>query len=153
ERGEFTMDTDGQAEMVGVVLRKAAEVYGFDPAAIAFSKNSVLGARHWLAVTDPPALQGDFFRRRHAASALAALWHVDALHRGRTIPFGTRFSLNGENEERLARVLLLDADALSRALEVTARTEGTRRLGVAPWLTTGTEGGFGRWLLLAGPCP
>jgi hypothetical protein len=92
DRGEFVMDGDGQAELVGVVVRKSAEMLGFDPAGIAFSKSSIQGAMHWLEVTDPPALADGMFRRRHAAPALAVLWAVDTLYRARRISFGTRLS-------------------------------------------------------------
>jgi hypothetical protein len=153
DRGEFVMDGDGQAELVGVVVRKSAEMLGFDPAGIAFSKSSIQGAMHWLEVTDPPALADGMFRRRHAAPALAVLWAVDTLYRARRISFGTRLSLDEENESHLVRMLLIDPEDLASVLTATARTEGSSKVNDVRWLTLGTEGGFGRWLLMSSTCP
>jgi hypothetical protein len=153
DRGEFVMDGDGQAELVAVVVGRLAEKLELDPAGIAFSKTSVQGAMHWLEATDPSALRDGVFRQRHAAPTLAVLWAVDTLYRTQGISFGTRLSLGEENETRLAHMLLLDPEDLASVLEVTARTEGSSKVGDVRWLALGTEGGFGRWLLLSGPCP
>jgi hypothetical protein len=156
ERGDFDLDEPSRSTLAGHVIEQAARVYGVDPGSIAFSKSSVNGGMIWLRATEPPVLASgsDRFARRKTVAALSVLWAVDALYRREGVPFGTRLSLTEERETCLARWLLLDPQTLSATLSLAARTDGARRTATgAPWLTLGTEGGFGAWLLLAAPCP
>jgi hypothetical protein len=154
ERGDFTLDDTSRSLLAGHVIEYAAHVYEVDPGGIAFSKSSVNGAMIWLRATMPPVLTSgtDQFTRRDAVSALSVLWAVDALYRCEGVPFGTRLSLTEEREACLSRWLLIEPNALSANLSLAARTEGIRRTSTnIAWLTLGTEGGFGAWLLLAAP--
>ncbi len=156
ERGDFTLDEASRSTLAGHVIEHAARVYDVDPGGIAFSKSSVNGGMIWLRATAPPALiiGSDQFARRNAVSALSVLWAIDALYRREGVPFGTRLSLTEDREACLAHWLLLDPNALTANLSLAGRTEGTRKTGTgSAWLTLGTEGGFGSWLLLTAPCP
>lgn len=150
DRGTFTLDDHGQATLVNVVLNNAAETYGLDPAEIAFSKTSVQGAMHWLEATEPPVLVDRRFQVRYAAPVHTLLWVVNVLYTRKRIRHGTRLSLDPETEATLCHAMLLAPDALYHTLEVTQRAHDYRRGG---FFGTGTEGGFGRWLLLIHPIP
>jgi hypothetical protein len=154
ERGDFVLDDTSRSVLAGHVIEDAARFYAVDPGSIAFSKSSVNGAIIWLRSTNPPALASgnDQFRLRNAVSALSILWAVDALYRRDCVPFGTRLSLTEEREALLCRWLLIEPNSLFANLSLSARTEGARRTSTnSAWLTMGTEGGFGTWLLLAAP--
>jgi hypothetical protein len=151
ERGEFTLDSDGQATLVSIVLERAREELGLDPDTIAFSKTSIQGASHWLETTDPPALIENQFRRRHAAPLHTILWLIDRLYRQRDIPHGVRISLDEDIETYLCHGALLDPTALYPTLDIAQRTfDANRRDG---FFSIGSEGGFGRFLLLSRPLP
>jgi hypothetical protein len=156
DRGDTAFKDETRSELVGVVIERAAQTFGVDAGTIAFSKTSVSGAAHWLEATSPPVLSRETgrFKRRHSVPALCVLWAIDALYRAEGVAPGTRLSLTEERRTRLCQWLLLDPDAFTAILPLVARTEGVRKTATqAPWLTLGTEGGFGKWCLLAATCP
>jgi hypothetical protein len=156
ERGDFILDDASRSLLAGHVIEHSARVYEVDSGGIAFSKSSVNGAMIWLRATMPPVLTAgsDQFTRRDAVSALSIMWALDALYRLEIVPFGTRLSLTEEREACLCRWLLIEPNSLFTNLSLSVRTEGGRRTSTnTAWLTLGTEGGFGVWVLLAAPAP
>lgn len=65
-------------------------------------------------------------------------------------PYGVRMFLTPERIEQLCKLCVLDPSGLDNVLMMTKRTSDYDRGGIFDY---GTEGGFGRWLLLARPCP
>jgi hypothetical protein len=58
--------------------------------------------------------------------------------------------LTPERIEWLSKLCVLDPSGLDNVLMMTKRTSDYERGEVFDY---GTEGGFGRWILLARPCP
>ena len=155
-RGDCVFREETRSELVGIIIHQAAQTFDVDAGTIAFSKTSMNGASHWLAATHPPALDEvtNQFKRRLSVSAFSILWAIDALYRAENGVWGTRLSLSEANTTRLCQWLLLEPDALPAVLSLAERTEGGRKTATgSKWLTVGAEGGYGRWVLLAAPCP
>ncbi|MCS7186061.1 MAG: hypothetical protein RMK89_03805, partial [Armatimonadota bacterium] len=68
ERGEWMLDGKTRAQLVGVVVEAAEQIYGVDSGQVAFSSNSVNGALNWLKELNPPVIYGSgkvrTFKRR-----------------------------------------------------------------------------------------
>ena len=151
ERGTWVLDGQGKAELVGVVVNAAAEKYGVYASQIAFSQNSVHGAINWLKALNPSVItrdkkSGRFFLR-DACPVQTLLWSIDALyhHPKWRRDYGVRIILDDERLTQLCKICLVDFDGLEKMLEFAVRT--------CPRLRIGTEGGFGRWLVLTEPIP
>ena len=151
ERGNWALDGRGKAELVGVVVNAAAEKFGVDASQIAFSQNSVSGAINWLKALKPPVIKGEQkgnrFTLREACPVQTLLWSIDALyhHPQWQRDYWVRIILDEERLIQLCKICLVDLDGLEKMLEFAVR--------VCPRLNIGTEGGFGRWLLLTEPIP
>jgi hypothetical protein len=151
ERGNWALDGRGKAELVGVVVNAAAEKFGVDASQIAFSQNSVSGAINWLKALKPPVIKGEQkgnrFTLREACPVQTLLWSIDALyhHPQWRRDYWVRIILDEERLIQLCKICLVDLDGLEKMLEFAVR--------VCPRLNIGTEGGFGRWLLLTEPIP
>jgi len=151
ERGNWALDGRGKAELVGVVVNAAAEKFGVDASQIAFSQNSVSGAINWLKALKPPVIKGEQkgrqFSIREACPVQTLLWSIDALyhHPQWRRDYWVRIILDEERLIQLCKICLVDLDGLEKMLEFAVR--------VCPRLNIGTEGGFGRWLLLTEPIP
>jgi hypothetical protein len=151
ERGNWALDGRGKAELVGVVVNAAAEKFGVDASQIAFSQNSVSGAINWLKALKPPVIKGEQkgrqFSVREACPVQTLLWSIDALyhHPQWRRDYWVRIILDEERLIQLCKICLVDLDGLEKMLEFAVR--------VCPRLNIGTEGGFGRWLLLTEPIP
>ncbi len=143
-------------EMVGRVVEIGARTFDIPQEKIAFSRNSIRGALNWLQGLDPPVLEQRgrevIFRRRYFCQPVVFLWAIDFLYRISSHPpaYGTRLFLSPERVEKLCKICLMDLSGLENALEQAKRVSDYERGGVFHY---GTEGGFGRWLLLARPCP
>lgn len=177
ERGERVLDSHTMAELVGVVVAKAAEDYAIGTEGIAFSKNSVHGALHWLMALQPPAIveragnmgqrtregvskkaeskkgRRKFFQRRGTCPVQTLLWAASALyeHPESRRDYGVRMALNEERRRALCSITLLTEEALEWMLQLTEQLYDYRR--PEGFFGVGTEGGFGRWLILTRPVP
>ncbi len=153
ERGVSPLDTRTVNELVGVVVTRAAEKFGVDAGAIAFSANSVRGALHWLKALQPPVVNAKEFCRRKVCDLLVLLWITDRLyqHPDSQREYGVRLALTEERLRQIAKVSLLELDGLEQVLALADRTYDYRRPN--GFFGVGTEGGFGRWLVLTKPFP
>jgi len=151
ERGTWVLDGRGKAELVGVVVNAAAERYGVDASQIAFSLNSVHGAINWLKALNPSVITRDQksgrFSLREACPVQTLLWSIDALyhHPQWRRDYWVRIILDDRRLTQLCKICLVDLDGLEKMLEFAVRTCSRLRVG--------TEGGFGRWLVLTEPIP
>ena len=152
--GERLLDGFGKALLVGMVVESAARAFDVPVAHIAFDCHSVRSVLNWLRGLDPPTVtkegKRDLFRRRYFCPVPAFLWAVDFLYRKDRIAYGVRMFLTPERMEALCRVCVLDPSGLENVLMMARRTSDFDRGGIFDY---GTEGGFGRWILLARPCP
>lgn len=157
ERGEWLVDGKTKSQLVGVVVETAGQVYGVDSGQIAFSNNSIQGALNWLKELNPPVLQSSgkspIFKRRSSCSVYTLLWAVSALyqHPKWKRDYGVRMQLDDERLELLCKICLTNLDGLEKVLEMAERIYDYRRPN--GFFGLGTEGGFGRWLILTKPLP
>ncbi len=156
ERGEWSLSGKNASQLVGVVVESAERVYGVDSGQIAFSNNSVRGALNWLKELNPPVVfgsKGDVFKRRASCSVQTLLWAVNALYRHPKWQrdYGVRMHLDDERLRLLSKICLTDLDGLEKVLDMAERTYDYRRPN--GFFGLGTEGGFGRWLILTKPLP
>ncbi len=151
---ERTLDGEVKSHLVGMVVEEAAQTFDMPTEQVAFSYRSVHGVFNWLRALDPPVVikegKVDIFRRRHFCPAPSFLWAVDFLYRVTDTAYGVRLFLIPEHIERLCRACVLDPSGLDNVLMMTKRTSDYDRGGVFDY---GTEGGFGRWILLTQPHP
>lgn len=142
------------AQLTGVVVERASQVFGIPTESIAFSDRSIRGALNWLQGLTPPVLfvrdGKKVFRRRFFCLEITFLWAVDSLYRFLSVPHGVRLSLSPEHLEQLCRVCLLDPSGTDNVLLAVKRFSDYNRGGLFDF---GTEGGLGRWILLAHPLP
>lgn len=156
EREVWRLDGKGIAQLVGVVVEAAGKTYGVDVSQIAFSANSVRGVLHWLRALEPPVIahvSGETFQRRASCPIPSLLWCVDAFYRHPQWrrDYGVRMQLDEERLMLLSKVCLLDFEGLEKTLAMAERFYDYRR--GEGFFGIGTEGGFGRWLILTKPFP
>lgn len=142
------------AELVGIVVDEASQKFDVPVEKIAFSHDSVRGVLNWLRALEPPVVESQSksnrFRRRHFCPTPLFLWAVDFIYRDHGTAHGVRVFLTPERIEQLCKLCVLDPAGLENMLMMTKRTSDYDRGGIFDY---GTEGGFGRWILLARPCP
>lgn len=148
------LDAKAKAQLVGKVVEEAGQTFGVPTEEIAFSDRSIGGVLNWLRALDPPVVTRvkgkELFRRRYFCSAVVFLWAVDFLYRAQEKPYGVRVFLTPERIDRLCKLCVLDQSGLDNVLATARRASDYNHNGIFDY---GTEGGFGRWLLLARPCP
>ena len=153
-RGDCILDRQTTAELVGMVVEEASQKFGVPVEKIAFSHNSVRGVLNWLRALEPSVIEredkSNRFRRRHFCSPSVFLWAVDFIYRAHCTAHGVRMFLTPERIEQLCKLCVLDPSGLENVLMMVKRTSDYDRGGVFDY---GTEGGFGRWILLTRPCP
>jgi hypothetical protein len=151
---ERVPDGEMMAQVVGAVVEDAAQTFNVPVEKIAFSRDSVRGVLNWLQALDPPTVIRDgkrnTFRRRYFCPVTAFLWAVDFLYRVSNTSYGVPMFLTPEWTEVLCKICVLDPSGLENVLMMTKRTSDFDRGGIFDY---GTEGGFGRWVLLSRPCP
>jgi len=154
ESDACVLDGQATARLVGMVVEEASQAFGVPIEKIAFSRDSIRGVLNWLQALEPPVIEStgksNCFRRRHYCPPLAFLWAVDFLYRAHCTAHGVRMFLTPERVDQLCRLCALDPSGLENVLMMTKRTSDYDRGGVFDY---GTEGGFGRWVLLTRPCP
>lgn len=154
ESDACVLDGQATARLVGMVVEEASQAFGVPIEKIAFSRDSIRGVLNWLQALEPPVIEStgknNCFRRRHYCPPLAFLWAVDFLYRAHCTAHGVRMFLTPERVDQLCRLCALDPSGLENVLMMTKRTSDYDRGGVFDY---GTEGGFGRWVLLTHPCP
>jgi len=142
------------AELVGMVVDEALQKFDVPVEKIAFSHNSVRGVLNWLRALEPPVMEhndkSNRFRRRHFCHPAVFLWAVDFIYCAHGTAHGVRVFLTPERVEQLCKLCVLDPSGLENVLMMTKRTSDYERGGIFDY---GTEGGFGRWILLTRPCP
>jgi len=152
--GERTLNGQAMAQLIGMIVDEAAQTYGVSVDQIAFSHDSVRGVLNWLRALEPPLVtdegKSDLFRRRYFCPVPTFLWAVDFLYRASAAVYGVRVLLTLERIEQLCKLCMLDPSGLENVLMMAKRTSDYERGGIFDY---GTEGGFGRWILLARPCP
>lgn len=152
--GERVLDGETTAQLVGIIVESATQTFGVPLEQIAFSRDSVRGALNWLRALDPPTVtnqnRSDVFRRRYFCPIPTLLWAVDFLYSITNTPHGVRMFLTPERIERLCQICVLDPSGLDNVLMMTKRASDYERGGIFNY---GTQGGFGRWILLARSCP
>jgi len=153
-RGDCIINRQTTAELVGMVVEEASQKFGVPVEKIAFSHNSVRGVLNWLRALEPSVIEREGkssrFHRRHFCSPSVFLWAVDFIYRAHGIAHGVRMFLTPERIEQLCKLCVLDPSGLENVLMMVKRTSDYDRGGVFDY---GTEGGFGRWILLTRPCP
>jgi hypothetical protein len=154
ESDAYVLDGQATARLVGMVVEEASQAFGVPIEKIAFSRDSIRGVLNWLQALEPPVIEStgksNCFRRRHYCPPLAFLWAVDFLYRAHCTAHGVRMFLTPERVDQLCRSCALDPSGLENVLMMTKRTSDYDRGGVFDY---GTEGGFGRWVLLTRPRP
>ncbi|MBI3950592.1 MAG: hypothetical protein HY314_09075 [Acidobacteria bacterium] len=152
--GERALDGKAKAQLVGTVVDEAAQTFNIPIEQIVFSDDSVRGVLNWLRALDPPVVNSegrtDLFHRRYFCPPPMFLWAVDFLYCASSVTYGVRLFLTLERIEQLCKLCVLDPSGLDNVLMMAKRMSDYERGGVFDY---GTEGGFGRWLLLAHPCP
>lgn len=152
--GEQILDGLALLHLASSVIERASRALGLPTDSIAFSDRSVRGALNWLQDLTPPVitLQGKkrIFRRRFFCPEMTFLWAVDFLYRSLSISFGVRVSLSPERLEQLCRLCVLDPSGVDNVLAAAKRFSDYDRGGLFDF---GTEGGWGRWILLARHLP
>lgn len=156
ERGEWKLDSRSVAHLVSVVVDAVEQTYGVGANQIAFSTNSVRGALNWLRALDPPVLTrsgGEVFRQRLTCPLQTLLWTVDALyhHPQWRRDYGVRMQLDNERLTLLSKICMTNLDSLERVLEMAGQVYNYSQ--PEGFFGIGTEGGFGRWLILTKPFP
>lgn len=90
------------------------------------------------------------FRGHYFCSPFVFLWAVDFLYRRSETHYGILMFMSPDLEELLCKICLPDPSGLDNVLMMTKRTSGYERSGIFDY---GTQGGFGKWILLASSCP
>jgi len=151
---ERTLDSEALAQMVGMVVEAASQEFSVPVEQIAFSRDSIRGILNWLRALDPPPVinhsKQECFRRRHFCPPFAFLWAIDFVYRTNNVPYGVRLFFTPDRLETLCKLCVLDPAGLENVLTMAKRTSDYQRGGI---FDHGTQGGFGRWILLACPCP
>ncbi len=141
-------------QLISSIVEEASQTFNIPVEQIAFSGHSVRGALNWLRALDPPVVtrgrKNDSFKCRHYCPPQAFLWAVDFLYRTQDISYGVRMFLTPERIEQLCKLCILNPSGLDNVLMMAKRTSDYDRQGIFDY---GTEGGFGRWILLAYPFP
>jgi hypothetical protein len=154
ESDAYVLDGQATARLVGMVVDAASRAFDVPIEKIAFSRDSIRGVLNWLGALEPAVVERegriDRFRRRHYCPPPMFLWAVDFLYRAHCTAHGVRMFLTPERIDRLCKLCVLDASGIENVLMMTKRTSDYDRGGIFDY---GTEGGFGRWILLARPCP
>jgi hypothetical protein len=154
ESDAYVLDGQATARLVGMVVDAASRAFDVPIEKIAFSRDSIRGVLNWLGALEPAVVERegriDRFRRRHYCPPPMFLWAVDFLYRAHCTAHGVRMFLTPERIDRLCKLCVLDASGIENVLMMTKRTSDYDRGGVFDY---GTEGGFGRWVLLTRPCP
>jgi hypothetical protein len=152
--GSVLLDVKAKAQLVGKVVQEAEQAFGVPVEQIAFSTNSINGVLNWLRALDPPTVTNtrkqNSFSRRYFCAPIIFLWAVDFLYRAEEKPHGIRIFLTPERIERLCKLCVLDPSGLDNVLMLAKKTSDYDHGGFFDY---GTEGGFGRWILLVRPCP
>lgn len=152
--GSRVLDSKGKAQLVGTVVQQAEHAFGVPVEHIAFSHNSIRGVLNWLQALDPPVVTNTgkqhSFRRRYFCCPVTFLWAVDFLYRADEKAHGVRMFLTSERIDRLCKLCVLDPSGLDNVLMMAKRTSDYDHGGLFDY---GTEGGFGRWILLVRSCP
>jgi hypothetical protein len=147
------LDSAARAQFVESVLIGAAREFRVSSEQVAFSSESVNGALNWLRALEPAVLssvgKSERFHRRYFCRPFSFLWSVDYLYRATGTSPGVRLFLSQERVENLCKICLLDPEGFENVLFMCKRTSDYERGGLFHY---GTEGGFGRWVLLARPC-
>lgn len=156
ERGGWKLDGKSISQLVGIVVEIAGQTYGLDSSQIAFSVNSVRGALHWLRELSPQVIirsGGEIFKRRASCPVQTLLWAASVLyqHPKWRRDYGVRMQLDDERLTLLSKICLTSLDGLEKVLEMAERVHDFRRPN--GFFGLGTEGGFGRWLILTKPLP
>ncbi len=142
------------SQLASIVVERASQDLSLPVERIAFSDRSVRGTLNWLQDLLPPVLilqNGKrVFKRRFFCPDLTFLWAVDFLYHTLSIPFGVRITLSSEHLEQLCRLCVLDPSGIDNVLSMAKRLSDYSRGGLFEF---GTEGGLGRWILLAHPLP
>jgi len=153
-KGDCMLNGQTMAELVGMVVDEALQEFDVPVEKIAFSHNSVRGVLNWLRALEPSVVESESksnrFRRRHFCPPPVFLWAVDFIYRAQGTAHGVRVLLTPERVEQLCKLCVLDPSGLENVLMMTKRTSDYERGGIFDY---GTEGGFGRWILLTRPCP
>ena len=153
-KGDCMLNGQTMAELVGMVVDEALQEFDVPVEKIAFSHNSVRGVLNWLRALEPSVVESESksnrFRRRHFCPPPVFLWAVDFIYRAHCTAHGVRVFLTPERVEQLCKLCVLDPSGLENVLMMTKRTSDYERGGIFDY---GTEGGFGRWILLTRPCP
>lgn len=154
QRGEVRLESSTISQIVGQVVQDAVDVFGVSVEKVAFSADSVRGVFNWLRALEPAVIEDSgkttIFKRRYFCPIVAFLWAVDFLYKTSDTPHGVRLFLSPERSDQLCRLCVLDPSGLHNVVMMAKRTTDYQRGGV---FDTGTEGGFGRWILLAKPFP
>jgi len=154
ESDAYVLDGQATARLVGMVVDAASRAFDVPIEKIAFSRDSIRGVLNWLGALEPAVVERegriDRFRRRHYCPPPMFLWAVDFLYRAHCAAHGVRMFLTPERIDRLCKLCVLDASGIENVLMMTKRTSDYDRGGIFDY---GTEGGFGRWVLLTRPCP
>jgi len=153
-RGELLLDGRAISHLAGAVVEEATQEFAVAGERVAFGQNSIRGIVHWLRALYPAVVSGDRtrqrFRRRYFCPPPAFLWAVDFCYRVSGTLYGVRRFLSLQHIEELCKLCVLDPSGLDNVLDATKRISNYDRGGIFHY---GTEGGFGRWLLLARPIP
>jgi len=151
---ERLLNTLALSQIAGIVIEKATQAFDLSAEVIAFSNRSVRGALNWLHPLNPPVLiyqDGQkIFRRRFFCPEITFLWVVDFLYRSFQVPYGVRMFLTPDRLEQICRLCILDPSGIDNVLAMAKRVSDYDRGGL---FDSGTEGGMGRWILLARPLP
>lgn len=142
------------SQLASAVIEKAAQALGLSADTLAFSDRSVRGALNWLQSMSPPVLSYQngvrIFRRRFFCPGITFLWAVDFFYRSLAVPYGVRMFLTPERLEQICRLCILDPSGVDNVLTTAKQMSDYDRGGL---FDVGTEGGLGRWILLARPLP
>ena len=112
------------------------------------SKDSILGILNWLRELDPPVLERKIrteivFTRRAFCPPETFVLAVDYVYRRNNIGYQTNMLLDSDKQEAICKVCLLDPTGFDNALEWAC--------GQYDFLSQGSSGGWGRYLVLARP--
>ncbi len=120
---------------------------------IAFSANSVRGALHWLKALQPPFVNEKGGCRCKVCDLPVLLWVADCLyqHPDSKRGYSVRLALTEERLQQIAKASLLELSGLEQVLALADRTYDYRHPG--GFFGVGTQGRFGRWLVLTKPFP
>jgi len=151
---EQPLNITATSQLVGMVAQEAVQAFGIPMENIAFSTASMRGILNWLRALEPQVIASEnrriTFKRRYFCDPRVFLWAVDFLYHVGGISHGIRLFLAPERAEQICRLCLLDLSGLENVLMMSKRRSDYDRGGIFDY---GTEGGFGRWLLLTKTSP